>query len=111
MFHSLCASMSKRKGRSGERKKKGDDQWQCRWGARLPTELLHAVQSMLYCPLSFVAMQQACRNWRDVCSRNRGWAPMLMLPYPEDARALRSEERRVGKECSVTCRSRWSPYH
>ena len=24
---------------------------------------------------------------------------------------LRSEERRVGKECSVTCRSRWSPYH
>ena len=20
-------------------------------------------------------------------------------------------ERRVGKECSVTCRSRWSPYH
>ena len=22
-----------------------------------------------------------------------------------------SEERRVGKECSVTCRSRWSPYH
>ena len=23
----------------------------------------------------------------------------------------RSEERRVGKECSVTCRSRWSPYH
>ena len=23
----------------------------------------------------------------------------------------RSEERRVGKECSLTCRSRWSPYH
>ena len=23
----------------------------------------------------------------------------------------RSEERRVGKECSVVCRSRWSPYH
>ena len=25
--------------------------------------------------------------------------------------ALRSEERRVGKECTMTCRSRWSPYH
>src|SRR3546814_7573140 len=25
--------------------------------------------------------------------------------------ALRSEERRVGKECVSTCRSRWSPYH
>src|SRR3546814_13386103 len=25
-------------------------------------------------------------------------------------RAVRSEERRVGKECVSTCRSRWSPY-
>src|SRR3546814_10479879 len=27
------------------------------------------------------------------------------------ARAERSEERRVGKECVSTCRSRWAPYH
>src|SRR3546814_5008820 len=26
-------------------------------------------------------------------------------------RRLRSEERRVGKECVSTCRSRWAPYH
>src|SRR3546814_10992483 len=26
-------------------------------------------------------------------------------------RPTRSEERRVGKECVSTCRSRWSPYH
>src|SRR3546814_12471532 len=26
-------------------------------------------------------------------------------------RGERSEERRVGKECVSTCRSRWSPYH
>src|SRR3546814_7846216 len=26
-------------------------------------------------------------------------------------RILRSEERRVGKECASTCISRWSPYH
>src|SRR3546814_3996676 len=26
-------------------------------------------------------------------------------------RPHRSEERRVGKECVSTCRSRWSPYH
>ena len=25
--------------------------------------------------------------------------------------AMRSEERRVGKECLRLCRSRWSPYH
>src|SRR3546814_12028774 len=31
----------------------------------------------------------------------------------KDAELLeqRSEERRVGKECVSTCRSRWSPYH
>src|SRR3546814_12925646 len=28
-----------------------------------------------------------------------------------DIAANRSEERRVGKECVSTCRSRWSPYH
>src|SRR3546814_12386754 len=28
-----------------------------------------------------------------------------------DGEDLRSEERRVGKECVGTCRSRWSPYH
>jgi heterodisulfide reductase subunit A-like polyferredoxin len=27
------------------------------------------------------------------------------------AQPLRSEERRVGKECRRLCRSRWSPYH
>ena len=28
-----------------------------------------------------------------------------------NAGGLRSEERRVGKECMPVCRSRWSPYH
>ena len=32
--------------------------------------------------------------------------PSLILPP-----GLRSEERRVGKECLRLCRSRWSPYH
>src|SRR3546814_16162375 len=31
--------------------------------------------------------------------------------YRFDAVVERSEERRVGKECVSTCRSRWSPYH
>src|SRR3546814_12412987 len=32
--------------------------------------------------------------------------------YPNQVwKAVRSEERRVGKECVSTCRSRWSPYH
>src|SRR3546814_15299025 len=29
----------------------------------------------------------------------------------ESGEFTRSEERRVGKECVSTCRSRWSPYH
>src|SRR3546814_20978961 len=29
----------------------------------------------------------------------------------DDRYAPRSEERRVGKECVSTCRSRWEPYH
>ena len=28
-----------------------------------------------------------------------------------DELTMRSEERRVGKECAIVCRSRWSPYH
>src|SRR3546814_18982411 len=33
------------------------------------------------------------------------------LPSFSNCSAQRSEERRVGKECVSTCRSRWSPYH
>ena len=29
----------------------------------------------------------------------------------ESVATMRSEERRVGKECYALCRSRWSPYH
>src|SRR3546814_15076834 len=35
----------------------------------------------------------------------------LMALRLYDRRRDRSEERRVGKECVSTCRSRWSPYH
>src|SRR3546814_17852680 len=30
---------------------------------------------------------------------------------PQGEQGVRSEERRVGKECDRTCRSRWSPNH
>src|SRR3546814_14556535 len=46
-------------------------------------------------------------GYQQLSSAFRGIHPEL-----EDAsRILRSEERRVGKECVRTCRSRWSPYH
>src|SRR3546814_13124845 len=33
------------------------------------------------------------------------------IPVAKGGKLTRSEERRVGKECVSTCRSRWSPYH
>src|SRR3546814_18891205 len=41
------------------------------------------------------------------------WAVLEALRDIADGEeiTLRSEERRVGKECVSTCRSRWSPYH
>ena len=35
----------------------------------------------------------------------------LAEKFGVSARTVRSEERRVGKECASMCRSRWSPYH
>src|SRR3546814_7863420 len=37
--------------------------------------------------------------------------PAPHLRHADRDRRRRSEERRVGKECVSTCRSRWSPYH
>src|SRR3546814_5614118 len=36
---------------------------------------------------------------------------ILSILDDADIHGLRSEERRVGKECVSTCRSRWSPLH
>src|SRR3546814_12423028 len=38
-------------------------------------------------------------------------APDLIARYKISGIPIRSEARRVGKECVSTCRSRWSPLH
>src|SRR3546814_9526681 len=56
------------------------------------------------------------------CPRERTWTPHMQGSRGSQGRTVRwqapanclperSEERRVGKECVSTCRSRWSPYH
>src|SRR3546814_10026793 len=50
----------------------------------------------------FVAGSPQCSNI-PTCERSQ----FAMILH----RRGRSEERRVGKECVSTCRSRWSPYH
>src|SRR3546814_1654995 len=80
------------------------------------------------------AYEMRISDWSsDVCSsdlnrpfrRNSGWPAGAVRPHGQDRDpsagkhrftkqamiAIRSEERRVGKECVSTCRSRWSPYH
>src|SRR3546814_8392722 len=43
--------------------------------------------------------------------RSSGEGDRATLRRSRSPRSGRSEERRVGKECVSTCRSRWSPYH
>ena len=48
----------------------------------------------------------------DGCESNAGLAFAVNRDgAAKVAEAARSEERRVGKECRLLCRSRWSPYH
>src|SRR3546814_2579237 len=47
----------------------------------------------------------ADNKWR------RNFSGWLFRERPDRNVVQRSEERRVGKECVSTCRSRWSPYH
>src|SRR6184192_286675 len=84
------------------------------------------VRTIIEIELSFFFFKQetayevSIGDWSsDVCSSD------LVEPLRDDDRLLgrlaltqnhlrmplRSEERRVGKECQSTCRSRWSPYH
>ena len=42
--------------------------------------------------------------------KNKGRS-VIFFAHPDGEPVARSEERRVGKECTVLCRSRWSPYH
>ena len=50
--------------------------------------------------LSFWRDEESVRRWRN-----------LQKHREAQRKGRGSEERRVGKECTSVCRSRWSPYH
>ena len=61
-----------------------------------------------------IALKMSFHYWRNRGSPAKTRFVSLAGSYHGEtlgALAVRSEERRVGKECTVVCRSRWSPYH
>src|SRR3546814_18618531 len=62
-------------------------------GSKLPIQALVDKVTMWFVPAVMAAAALTFLVW------------LVLGPEP----ALRSEERRVGKECVSTCRSRWSP--
>src|SRR3546814_14263455 len=77
-------------------------------------------------PLNPAGDLSVSRGTQFSIAQSFGLAPSLTLALPGDwdvsligtygrdkveFGAERSEERRVGKECASTCRSRWAPYH
>src|SRR3546814_2380550 len=84
------------------------------------------ILSLLFSPLFFFFQQKTAyelliSDWSsDVCSSDllTSLALAVRMKFLKSvhglipgAGRLRSEERRVGKECVSTCRSRWSTYH
>src|SRR3546814_18953370 len=69
-------------------------------------ELAQAFDEVTPCrdALSLVRALTPDRQARPYAAAMR-WAELILRLLS------RSEERRVGKECVSTCRSRWSPYH
>src|SRR3546814_1681498 len=91
----------------------------------------HVSYSLLFFFKQKTAYEMRISDWSsDVCSSDLGGrsakrttdsvfesgptvlrARFRVVERPSTSITNRSEERRVGKECVSTCRSRWSPYH
>src|SRR3546814_8075283 len=76
------------------------------------------------CSSDLPAESDCDRRWQGSARGRSGGAQGILGPWSHGHLAgqtdrgdlppragKRSEERRVGKECVSTCRSRWSPYH
>src|SRR3546814_15397282 len=72
------------------------------------TDVCRVMRHMLGMDINFVRQMQRTAPTRENC-------PMVKLKKSHgseiEIKCLRSEERRVGKECVSTCRYRWSPDH
>src|SRR3546814_14356574 len=69
------------------------------------------VPRMLHLCLDETVIGQAFYLMDHVEGRIAADARLIDIEPGERRTLSRAEERRVGKECVSTCRSRWSPYH
>src|SRR3546814_2718594 len=76
-------------------------------GLALPEQVLRAVAAAAVAERKAAAAALAERIV-GVFAMSRGNDEAILVVGDGE---VRSEERRVGKECVSTCRSRWSPYH
>ena len=94
---------------------------------QLPTPKVMPVRNIIYFPGSTIGnfTNDAARELLQVMYEEAGAGGALLIgvDLQKDAEIIErayndsagegrgSEERRVGKECCLVCRSRWSPYH
>src|SRR3546814_12890286 len=69
-----------------------------------------ALMSAVTLALSMLVQRKLMKQGENVINTVLQYNIVLCLWYVV-AMIVRSEERRVGKECVSTCRSRWSPYY
>src|SRR3546814_878051 len=77
--------------------------------ARLGPQALPAFFAVTFALLALVVAGR--RLWRRRRRTHPAYFHPMLRTTPSALELLRSEERRVGKECVSPCRSRWSPYH
>src|SRR3546814_8497573 len=83
---------------------------------RIDVETAREMQAAVHAalPADAAIMVAAVADWRaeengqKIKKKGEAPPPLKLIENPD---ILRSEERRVGKACVSTCRSRWSPYH
>src|SRR3546814_15092947 len=89
--------------------------WRVLWLINLPTGLLLVLLGGFIPESAKFLIARGREHEAEAVMRRFGAVARRIAPKDikaaQGAAHLRSEERRVGKECVSTCRSGWSPYH